>query len=81
MKGPQYDWPDLAYWGGMILGTSITVTAMRQAGLGNGILQLIAGIAVGVGVGFVAERMVRTAGTRPPGDGGDQGGAGPPGWT
>ena len=48
---------DLFYWGGLIAGMGIGHLGLAQLGVHNRILQLLAGLALGVGLGYMLERM------------------------
>jgi len=47
---------DAVYWAGLMAGVCVGFLAIRSLGFGQ-IWQLLGGIAVGVGVGYVAEQM------------------------
>lgn len=57
MKGPNYTTADLFYWGGFIAGTGIGVTLARKLGVTNQIVTLLIGMALGVGLGYLLERI------------------------
>ncbi len=56
MRGPNYEWRDLAYWGGLILGMGASYQGLVRMGVDNQFVRLIVSIAIGVGVGFMCER-------------------------
>ena len=51
---------DAIYYGGLIGGMIVGVTLMRALGFG-GIIQLLGGVVVGVGLGYVLEQVYKSS--------------------
>ena len=64
MKGPRASMSDLFWWGGFIGGVCVAVLVVRQLGVTNRWVELIAGLVVGVGLGYTLEKI--HSGSKPP---------------
>lgn len=67
MKGPGYTMSDLFFWGGFIAGCGIGVTVLRQMGVTNQWVVLGCGLVLGMGVGWLLEK-IHQGGPRHPQD-------------
>ena len=57
MNGPDYDWPDLAYWGGFMGGVAVAYPGLAQIGVTNYWVRLILALLLGAGVGWLCLRI------------------------
>ncbi len=55
--GPQYTMADLFYYGGMIAGMGLGYKTAERLGFQHQLVKLLAGVALGVLIGFCLERM------------------------
>ena len=53
---PQYSTRDLVYYGGLFAGVIITHLLLQSMGVNNRIITLVAGLIVGVGLGWLLEK-------------------------
>ena len=54
---PQYTTRDLVYYGGLFLGLATTYVLLESLGVTNQFVKLIGGLVVGVGCGWVLEKV------------------------
>lgn len=54
---PQYTTKDLVYYSGLFLGLATTYVLLESMGVSNQIVKLLAGLAVGVGCGWLLEKV------------------------
>jgi hypothetical protein len=59
MKAPNYDWGDLVYYAGLLLGLGLSYTLVPQFGVTNDIACLIVGVLAGAGIGYYLETQFR----------------------
>lgn len=55
--GPHYTMADLFYYGGMIAGMGLGYKTAERLGFEHSLVKLLAGVALGVLIGFCLERM------------------------
>ena len=58
---PQYTTKDLVYYSGLFVGLGVTYTMLPQVGVTNRFVSLVVAVIVGVGCGWLAERIYRAA--------------------
>lgn len=54
---PDYSTTDLVRYMGLFVGVGVTYTLLEQMGVTNNIVRLVAAFAVGIGTGWLAERL------------------------
>ncbi len=54
---PQYTTKDLVYYSGMFLGLAATYVLLESLGVSNQIVKLLGGLTVGVGCGWLLEKL------------------------
>jgi hypothetical protein len=57
VKGPNYTTKDLFYYGGLIAGLGIGVQLAAKLGVSNHWVQLGIGLVLGIGLGYLLERI------------------------
>jgi hypothetical protein len=58
---PQYTTRDLVYYSGLFVGLGVTYTMLPRVGVSNRFLIFVLALLVGVGCGWLAERVFKAA--------------------